>query len=278
VWITQGWIFFDEAYRRLIHYWSVAIVEALFVYAIITPTQAVSEIIPRNFKLAFPDSHICSQANIVIFSAGCPPHESVAKFCSVPFIEHVEVLCLSEQVAGQSIRSQKFGGFLSDHIGRQGDFSVRGNCYGGFGQALKLYFAMVEIKNSWTGSLRQSAHTPSPVVIASVDSYSQLGSRCISGCIGLGCLLYGLFNLFFPILREHDLTSAYCRSEDVWVHSIVVPELKLSDVQRHVSRADFMERADHAALEDRPEAFNRVGVDRTDHVLLLADGAPFPRQ
>ena len=31
-----------------------------------------------------------------------------------------------------------------------------------------------------------------------------------------------------------------------------------------------MERADHATLEDRPEAFNRVRMDRANHVLVAA--------
>ena len=31
-----------------------------------------------------------------------------------------------------------------------------------------------------------------------------------------------------------------------------------------------MERADHAAFEDRPETFNRVRMDRADNILALA--------
>ena len=67
---------------------------------------------------------------------------------------------------------------------------------------------------------------------------------------------------------SESLTSAYRRSENIRVEAVVVAELKFRDVQRHIFGADFVERADHAALEDRPEAFNRVGVDRADDVLL----------
>jgi hypothetical protein len=52
--------------------------------------------------------------------------------------------------------------------------------------------------------------------------------------------------------------------ENVRVIAIIISELKFRDVQRHIFCAHFVERADHAAFEDRPEALNRVGVDRTD--------------
>src|ERR1700731_754162 len=63
------------------------------------------------------------------------------------------------------------------------------------------------------------------------------------------------------------LTPLNCRSEDVRVFAIVVAELKLRDVQRQILAADLVERTDHTALEDRPEALNCVGVDCTDDVL-----------
>lgn len=49
---------------------------------------------------------------------------------------------------------------------------------------------------------------------------------------------------------------------------MVVTELKLRHVQRHIFGADLVERTDDTALEDAPEAFNRVGVDRADNILL----------
>ena len=65
------------------------------------------------------------------------------------------------------------------------------------------------------------------------------------------------------------------RAEYVGVMPVVVAELKLRNVQRHVFAADLVEAADDPALEDRPEALNRVRVDRADNVLLRAviDGA-----
>jgi hypothetical protein len=59
-----------------------------------------------------------------------------------------------------------------------------------------------------------------------------------------------------------------CRSEDVRVVPIVISELKLRDVQRHIFGANFVKAADDTALEDGPKTFNRVRVDRTDNVLL----------
>jgi hypothetical protein len=57
--------------------------------------------------------------------------------------------------------------------------------------------------------------------------------------------------------------------EDIGVISIVVPELKFRDVQRHVLGTDLMERADDAPLENAPEALNRLSMDRTDDVLMF---------
>jgi hypothetical protein len=65
-------------------------------------------------------------------------------------------------------------------------------------------------------------------------------------------------------------TTANSRSENVRVFPVVIPELELGHIERHVFAADLVERADHAALEDRPKAFNRVGVDCTDDVLALS--------
>ena len=63
-------------------------------------------------------------------------------------------------------------------------------------------------------------------------------------------------------LLQYSLTSADRLAEDVGVVAVVVAELELGDVERQIFGADFVECADNAALEDRPEAFNRVGVDR----------------
>jgi hypothetical protein len=57
-----------------------------------------------------------------------------------------------------------------------------------------------------------------------------------------------------------DLVSAACYRgpEDVGIGAIVVAELKLRDVERHVLGAHLVEGADNATLEDRRGAFNRV--------------------
>jgi hypothetical protein len=72
-----------------------------------------------------------------------------------------------------------------------------------------------------------------------------------------------------------NLTSAYRRSEHVGIEAVVVAELKLRDIERHIFCAHLVERADHAALEDRPKSLNRVRVDSTDDVLLavMVNGA-----
>ena len=57
------------------------------------------------------------------------------------------------------------------------------------------------------------------------------------------------------------------RSEDVRVLAIIVAELELGDIERKVLFADLVEGADAAALNQRPETFNRVGVDRADYVI-----------
>jgi len=66
-------------------------------------------------------------------------------------------------------------------------------------------------------------------------------------------------------------------SKNIRVVPVVVPELKLRNVQRHIFGANFVERADHAALKDRPEAFNRVGVDCADYILMIAVADDFVR-
>jgi hypothetical protein len=63
------------------------------------------------------------------------------------------------------------------------------------------------------------------------------------------------------------LTSLDRRSENVHVLPVVITELEFGDIERHIFAAHFVECADDAALEDRPEAFNGLSVDCTDDVL-----------
>lgn len=65
------------------------------------------------------------------------------------------------------------------------------------------------------------------------------------------------------------LASLNRHSEDIRIETVVVAELKFSDVQRHVLLADLVEGADNAALDDRPEALNRVRVNCADDVFAL---------
>jgi hypothetical protein len=63
--------------------------------------------------------------------------------------------------------------------------------------------------------------------------------------------------------------SRNCRPENINIEPIVVAGLKFRDIQRHIFGAHLVvERADYTAFEDRPKAFNRVGVNRADNVLL----------
>jgi hypothetical protein len=65
-----------------------------------------------------------------------------------------------------------------------------------------------------------------------------------------------------------DLVSAACYRfpEDVGIMPIIVAELELRDIQGHVLFADLVERANHAALEDRPEAFDCLSMHRADDI------------
>ena len=63
------------------------------------------------------------------------------------------------------------------------------------------------------------------------------------------------------------LASLDRRSEDVGVPPVVIAELELGDIERHVFAAHFVERADNAALENRPEAFDGLGMDCANDIL-----------
>jgi hypothetical protein len=70
--------------------------------------------------------------------------------------------------------------------------------------------------------------------------------------------------------QERDVSASLDRrSENVRVLPIVVAELELGNVERHIFAAHFVERADYAALEDRPEAFDGLCVDCTDDILAF---------
>jgi hypothetical protein len=72
------------------------------------------------------------------------------------------------------------------------------------------------------------------------------------------------FGLFVALLA-----SLNSRSENVIVKPIIIAELKLRNVKMQVFLADIMECADDTALEDAPEALNRLGMNGTDNILVL---------
>jgi hypothetical protein len=64
-----------------------------------------------------------------------------------------------------------------------------------------------------------------------------------------------------------QLTPAYCRAKNIGVHSVIIAELELRDVQRQIFAANLVIAAHNAALNQRPKTLNRVGVNSADDVL-----------
>ena len=60
------------------------------------------------------------------------------------------------------------------------------------------------------------------------------------------------------------LASLNGRSENVVVKTIIVAELELDNIERHVFGAYLVESTDNLALEDRPEALNRLSADSSN--------------
>jgi len=76
-------------------------------------------------------------------------------------------------------------------------------------------------------------------------------------------------------LAETDasgLASAPCyRSRKrIGIATIVVAELKFGDVQRQIFAADLVVGANNAALQDRPKAFDSIGVNSADNIVAAA--------
>lgn len=58
------------------------------------------------------------------------------------------------------------------------------------------------------------------------------------------------------------------RSENIRVLPVIVAELELGDIERHIFTAHFVERSDNAALEDRPETLDGLSVNcANEHAL-----------
>lgn len=57
-------------------------------------------------------------------------------------------------------------------------------------------------------------------------------------------------------------------SEDIRVHAVIVPPREFGNVKREILPADLVEGSHDAALEDAPEALNRVSMDGTDNIVF----------
>jgi hypothetical protein len=64
--------------------------------------------------------------------------------------------------------------------------------------------------------------------------------------------------------------SINCLSEYVLVQPVIIPELEFGNIQREIFLADFVEGSDHAALQDRPKAFDGLRMDSSDDVLAAS--------
>ncbi len=85
----------------------------------------------------------------------------------------------------------------------------------------------------------------------------------------IAAVCWPLSSLAETVTSDHASAACYRRLKHVGVHAVVVAELKFRDVEWQIFGADFVERADNAALEDRPEALNRVRVNRADDVFVI---------
>jgi hypothetical protein len=82
--------------------------------------------------------------------------------------------------------------------------------------------------------------------------------------------VFGVRDFGRPLERAMNLTASDRRSENVGIETVVVPELKLRDIQRQILAADFVKATNDPALEDAPKPFNRICVDSADYVLADA--------
>jgi hypothetical protein len=82
------------------------------------------------------------------------------------------------------------------------------------------------------------------------------------------------FRLAETDASDHASAACYCRSKHIRIEAVVMAELKFRDIQRHIFGAHLVERADHAALKQRPESLDRIGMHRADDILVWRDGQP----
>jgi hypothetical protein len=67
-----------------------------------------------------------------------------------------------------------------------------------------------------------------------------------------------------PFLAAHNR-----RSENVCVFAVIIAELELGNIERKVLFADLVKGADHATLNQRPEALDSICVKHANHVFAL---------
>jgi hypothetical protein len=63
------------------------------------------------------------------------------------------------------------------------------------------------------------------------------------------------------------LASIDCRPKNIRVLPVVIAELELGNIEQHIFAAHCVECADHAALENRPEAFDGLSMDCANDIL-----------
>ena len=80
-----------------------------------------------------------------------------------------------------------------------------------------------------------------------------------------------------PTLLHVCATFADCRPEDVRVQTVVIAELELGNIERKVLFADLVEGPDHAALDERPEAF-QVALQPVQTKGRLIESVNVPRR
>jgi hypothetical protein len=69
-------------------------------------------------------------------------------------------------------------------------------------------------------------------------------------------------------LKAGPLTSLNRCSKNIVIEPIIIAELEFRNVKMQVFLADVVECADNPALDKRPEALNRVGMNRANNILL----------
>src|ERR1700722_4250261 len=73
-----------------------------------------------------------------------------------------------------------------------------------------------------------------------------------------------------PAASQPVSASSYGRPEDIGVAAVIVPPFEFGNVKRQIFGADVVERADNAALQERPETVNRLSVNVAAHVFAGA--------